>query len=170
MTSPHIAHPGHDAPSSAPNDSLARDTVVSLYNDQDLARALAPWKSHGRKQRWVKARLILSDLSILWCCLIIGRLPLVYSKELTLMDALNVWWADQGHIRIALFAGMALQLVRQHVELIRVIGKEIDLVERRLRIAAHVFDGLIDHGPRDLGRFATARACTCAIPATAARR
>lgn len=88
-----------------------RDTVVPLYNEQDLARSLAPWMDLVRRQRWVRARLILADLSVLWCCFIAGRLPLWWREELTLSEAMNVWWVASGQLRLTLFAAVALAMV-----------------------------------------------------------
>jgi undecaprenyl-phosphate galactose phosphotransferase len=84
---------------------------VPLYNEQDLARALAPWAGLAKRQQWVKARLVLTDLSVLWCCFIAGRLPAWFRDEVTLAQAMNVWWANNGQLRLTLFAVIALAMV-----------------------------------------------------------
>ncbi|WP_319005910.1 undecaprenyl-phosphate galactose phosphotransferase WbaP [Hydrogenophaga taeniospiralis] len=106
-----IASPDRDvlAPPSGPG--RAQETVVPLYNEQDLARSLAPWAQLARRQRWVKARLVLTDLSVLWCCFIAGRLPAWFRDEVSLSQAMNVWWAAQGQLRLTLFATIALAMV-----------------------------------------------------------
>ncbi|MDQ7747040.1 undecaprenyl-phosphate galactose phosphotransferase WbaP [Hydrogenophaga pseudoflava] len=86
-----------------PSTESGGDTVVSLYNEHDLARSLAPWAQLTRRQRWVSARLIVTDLSVLWCCFVAGRLPAWLLGEATLPQALNVWWADNGQLRLTLF-------------------------------------------------------------------
>ncbi|MEZ5701076.1 MAG: undecaprenyl-phosphate galactose phosphotransferase WbaP [Burkholderiaceae bacterium] len=95
-----------------PNSATpGRETVVSLYNDQDLARALAPWARLRQRQRWVTARLIVTDLSVMWLCLIAGRLPFVLQEGGGLLETLNIWWAAQGPLRLTLFGGIALMMV-----------------------------------------------------------
>lgn len=103
--------PLSQVPSPQPSTEGSDDTVVSMYNENDLARSLAPWAKHGSRQRWVMARLMLTDLSVLWCCFIAGRLPVWLRGEATLPDALNVWWADNGQLRLTLFMAIALAMI-----------------------------------------------------------
>lgn len=95
----------------APAPAPGRETVVPLYNEQDLALALAPWKNLARQQHWVKARLLATDLSVLVCCFILGRLPLMLRDDQTLYQAMNVWWADFGQLRLTLFAVVATAMI-----------------------------------------------------------
>ena len=108
-----IASSERDVPTSPAEPARAPgpDTVVPLHNQQDLARSLAPLSALARRQRWVKASLVLTDLSVLWCCFIAGRLPAWFRDELTLTQAVNVWWAAQGQLRLTLFAVIALAMV-----------------------------------------------------------
>jgi Undecaprenyl-phosphate galactose phosphotransferase WbaP len=86
-------------------------TVVPLYNESDLARALEPWKDLARRQRWVKARLIATDLCVLASCFIAGRAGLTLREDQTLYLAMNLWWADQGQVRLTLFAAVSLAMI-----------------------------------------------------------
>jgi Undecaprenyl-phosphate galactose phosphotransferase WbaP len=86
-------------------------TVVPLYNEHDLARSLTPWATLHRRQQEVKAWLVLTDLGVLWICFIAGRLPAWVRDEMSLMQAMNVWWAADGHLRLTLFAAVALAMV-----------------------------------------------------------
>ena len=95
----------------APAPAPGRETVVPLYNEQDLARALAPWANLAKRQRWVKARLVATDLSVLVCCFLLGRLPLMLRDDQTLYQAMNVWWANHGQLRLTLFAVVAAAMV-----------------------------------------------------------
>ena len=74
MTAAHL-HPSQ-ASASVPPLEGGKDTVVPLYNETDLARSLAPYARLSQMQRWVKLRLVLTDLSVLWLCFLAGRLPL----------------------------------------------------------------------------------------------
>jgi Undecaprenyl-phosphate galactose phosphotransferase WbaP len=95
----------------APAPAHGRDTVVPLYNEQDLAKALAPWAGLARRQYWVKARLVMTDLSVLVCCFILGRLPLVLRGDEGVFQAMNLWWVNSGQLRLTLFAVVALAMV-----------------------------------------------------------
>ncbi|PKO29783.1 MAG: undecaprenyl-phosphate galactose phosphotransferase WbaP [Betaproteobacteria bacterium HGW-Betaproteobacteria-9] len=106
-----IASPDRDVLTPPSGPGRAQETVVPLYNEQDLARSLAPWAQLARRQRWVKARLVLTDLSVLWCCFIAGRLPAWFRDEMTLSQAMNIWWANNGQLRLTLFAVIALAMV-----------------------------------------------------------
>lgn len=99
------------SPAHPPSTEGAGDTVVSMYNEHDLARSLAPWAKLGQRQRWVGARLMLTDLGVLWCCFVAGRLPAWLRGEATLPQALNVWWADNGQLRLTLFMVIALAMI-----------------------------------------------------------
>lgn len=94
----------------APVDSPP-GTVVPLYNEHDLARSLAPWANLNRRQNQVKAWLLLTDLGVLAFCFVAGRLPAWFRDELTLSQAMNIWWMDHGHLRPTLFAAIALTMV-----------------------------------------------------------
>jgi len=85
--------------------------VVPLYNEHDLARHLAPWADLTQRQQKVKAWLVLTDLSVLWLCFVAGRLPTWLRGDVTLGQAMNVWWAANGHLRLILFAGIALAMM-----------------------------------------------------------
>lgn len=89
----------------------AKPSVVSLYNEQDLTRAIAPWERLGQRQKWVKAQLILADLAVMWLCLIVGRLPLLIRNDMDIWAALTVWWSNQGQLRVVLFIAMSLLMV-----------------------------------------------------------
>lgn len=106
-----IASPDRDVQTPPLGPGRAQETVVPLYNEQDLARSLAPWAQLARRQRWVKARLVLTDLSVLWCCFVAGRLPAWFRDEVSLSQAMNIWWAAQGQLRLTLFATIALAMV-----------------------------------------------------------
>ena len=86
-------------------------TVVPLYNEQDLARLIAPLGALERRQRWVKARLVLTDLSIMWCCLIAGRLPLWLREDLTLSQLFHFGQGSFSQVRLTVFAVVALAAV-----------------------------------------------------------
>ena len=94
-------------PLAEPARAPGPDTVVPLHNQQDLARSLAPLSALARRQRWVKASLVLTDLSVLWCCFIAGRLPAWFRDEMSLSQAMNIWWANNGQLRLTLFAAIA---------------------------------------------------------------
>ncbi|MBA4265940.1 MAG: hypothetical protein C0453_12720, partial [Comamonadaceae bacterium] len=86
-------------------------TVVPLYNEHDLARSLAPWANLAQRQQKAKAWLVLTDLGVLAFCFLAGRLPAWFRDELSLSQAMNVWWAADGHLRSTLFAALALTMV-----------------------------------------------------------
>lgn len=109
MTAAHL-HPSQ-APESVPPLEGGKDTVVPLYNETDLARSLAPYARLSQVQRWVKLRLVLTDLSVLWLCFLAGRLPLVLRGEASLPQAMNIWWATNGQLRLALFSGVAAAMI-----------------------------------------------------------
>lgn len=102
--------PAPSADGSTPADA-PRETVVSLYNEQDLARSLAPWANLGQRQRWVRARLIATDLSVLWLCFLGGRLPLWWREGHDVSQAFNVWWVQGGQLRTTLFMMVAMAMV-----------------------------------------------------------
>jgi Undecaprenyl-phosphate galactose phosphotransferase WbaP len=85
--------------------------VVPFYNEHDLARSLAPWANLHQRQQQAKAWLLLTDLSVLGLCFIAGRLPAWLREEMSLSQAMNVWWAANGHLRLMLFAAIALTMV-----------------------------------------------------------
>lgn len=85
--------------------------VVPLHTEHDLARSLAPWADLTRRQNEVKAWLVLTDLCVLWLCFVAGRLPAWLRDDLTLAQAMNVWWTANGHLRLILFAAIALAMV-----------------------------------------------------------
>ena len=91
----------------APAPAPLRDTVVPLHTEQDLAKALAPWADLGKKQQWAKARLLATDLSVLWLCFLVGRLPLWIRNDISFLQGMNVWWADSGPLRLTLFSLVA---------------------------------------------------------------
>lgn len=108
----HAAHP-QPKPlakhASAPVSG--NETIVPLYTEQDLARAVAPWSNLARRQHWVKARLVVTDLSVLACCFVLGLLPLVLRGNNGVVQAMNLWWANSGQLRLTLFAAVALAMV-----------------------------------------------------------
>ena len=89
----------------------ARDTVVPLRSDQELARALAPWAGWGRRQSWTKARLVATDLSVFWLCFLAGRLSLWLRQDITLAEAMNIWWATGGPLRLGIFAVVVVGMI-----------------------------------------------------------
>ena len=103
----------HTSPSAIPAHASDphRDTVVPLYNEQDLARALAPWADLVQRQHWVKARLVLCDLVVLACCFVLGRLPLMLRGDQGTLQAINLWWVNSGELRLTLFAVVAVAMV-----------------------------------------------------------
>ncbi len=104
-------NPLFNVPPPPSNDGAARDTVVSFFNEYDLARALAPAEQLALRQRWVKTRLIVTDFLVLWACLLVGRLPLLLRDDMSLLQSANLWWAGQGQLRVALFGLMTLVMV-----------------------------------------------------------
>ena len=112
----HIASSGAQPkpaahPAKAPGPSTERETVVPLRTDLELGRALAPWANWGRHQTLVKARLIATDLSILWVCFMAGRVTLLMQENMSLLSAANLWWAKEGPLRLGLFALVAIGMV-----------------------------------------------------------
>jgi Undecaprenyl-phosphate galactose phosphotransferase WbaP len=87
------------------------NTVVPLYNEHDLARSLAPWADLNHRQQQVTVWLVLTDLCVLSLCFVAGRLPAWLRDEMSLSQAMNVWWAANGHLRVVLFAAIALTMV-----------------------------------------------------------
>ncbi|MBU7576207.1 MAG: undecaprenyl-phosphate galactose phosphotransferase WbaP [Hydrogenophaga sp.] len=98
------------SPSPAPTEA-GPGVVVPLYNEHDLARSLLPWADLARRQQKVKAWLVLTDLCVLALCFVAGRLPAWLRDEISLSQAMNVWWAANGHLRLTLFAAVALTMV-----------------------------------------------------------
>jgi hypothetical protein len=86
-------------------------TVVPLYNEHDLAHSLAPWANLAQREQQAKAWLVLTDLCVLAACFVAGRLPAWLRDEVSFSQAMNVWWAANGHLRLTLFAGIALAMV-----------------------------------------------------------
>jgi Undecaprenyl-phosphate galactose phosphotransferase WbaP len=91
--------------------AIVREAIVSRDSDPDLAYALAPWQRLSQRQRSVSARLIVTDLTVMIFCLIGGRLPFLLRGEGSFFQAMNIWWADQGPLRLSLFGLMALLMV-----------------------------------------------------------
>ncbi len=87
------------------------DTVVPFHNEHDLARSLAPWEGLAKRQRLVKYRLLAADLGVLFVAFVLGRLPAVIRNDMSLLHAMNVWWADNGQLRFTLFAVVSLAMV-----------------------------------------------------------
>lgn len=85
--------------------------VVPLYNEHDLAQSLAPWNDLAQRQRRARAWLVITDVSVLALCFIAGRLPAWLRDEMSFAQAMNVWWAANGHLRITLFALICLAMV-----------------------------------------------------------
>ena len=85
--------------------------IVPFYNEHDLARSLAPWASLHRRQQAVKAWLVLTDLCVLWLCFVAGRLPAWLRDEISLLQTMNLWWTYNGHLRLTLFAAIAVAMV-----------------------------------------------------------
>lgn len=86
-------------------------TVVSLRNEHDLEREIAPLKNLVGRQRWVRAYLMVADLSVMWLCFLAARLPLWSREGASLDGTLNVWWAYNGSVRVSLFLTVALGMV-----------------------------------------------------------
>jgi Undecaprenyl-phosphate galactose phosphotransferase WbaP len=104
----------HPRESERPSPSTVEagpGVVVPLYNEHDLARSLSPWADLARRQQKVKAWLVLTDLCVLGLCFLAGRLPAWLRDEISLSQAMNVWWAANGHLRLTLFAAVALTMV-----------------------------------------------------------
>lgn len=101
------AQPKHLALPETPTSTAGRETVIPLYNEQDLARAVAPWANLAKRQRLVRVRLLLTDLSVLWLCFLAGRLPLGIRENQSLVETFNIWWADSGSLRLTLFSIVA---------------------------------------------------------------
>src|SRR5690606_13309769 len=93
---PHLQRPAPTPAERPPG------VVVPLYNEHDLAHSLAPWADLTRRQQQAKAWLVLTDLSVLALCFLAGRLPAWLRDEISLAQAMNVWWAANGHLRITL--------------------------------------------------------------------
>jgi Undecaprenyl-phosphate galactose phosphotransferase WbaP len=93
--------PGLDMPPAPASDTDA----------QVLARALAPWHARAWRLRWVKPCLVLADLAVIWLCFMAGRIPAWIRDDLTLWQALDVWWHDDNQLRVALFLGLSVALV-----------------------------------------------------------
>ncbi|OGB17311.1 MAG: hypothetical protein A3E51_15760 [Burkholderiales bacterium RIFCSPHIGHO2_12_FULL_67_38] len=104
-------HPQETLERHTPAEGGPGTTVVPLYNEHDLARSLAPWANLARRQQEVKVWLVFTDLAVLAFCFIAGRLPAWFRDEMSLSQAMNVWWAANGHLRITLFAAVALTMV-----------------------------------------------------------
>ena len=68
-------------------------TVGPFHTEQDLARKLAPWAGLAKRQRMVKYRLLAADLGVLFVAFVLGRLPAVIRNDMSLLHAMNVWWA-----------------------------------------------------------------------------
>lgn len=96
---------------SASHVEASAGIVVPLHTEHDLARSLAPWADLTRRQNEVKAWLVLTDLCVLWLCFVAGRLPAWFRQDITLAEAMNVWWTANGHLRLILFAAIALAMV-----------------------------------------------------------
>ena len=96
---------------SAPVTASSPGTVVPLYNEHDLARSFAPWADLTQRQQQAKAWLLLTDLCVLAICFVAGRLPAWVRDEISLSQAMNVWWAANGHLRLTLFAAVAMAMV-----------------------------------------------------------
>lgn len=92
-------------------DASNPGVVVPLYNEHDLARNLAPWADLSQRQKKAHAWLVLTDVCVLWLCFVAGRLPAWLRDEISLSQAMNVWWAVNGHLRLMLFAAIALAMV-----------------------------------------------------------
>jgi Undecaprenyl-phosphate galactose phosphotransferase WbaP len=92
-------------------DESGQGVVVPFHTENDLARSLAPWADLQRRQQKVKAWLILTDLSVLALCFLAGRLPAWFREEVSFSQAMNVWWSANGHLRLTLFAAIALAMV-----------------------------------------------------------
>lgn len=101
----HLVADAIAAPDGAPA------SVTSLRNEQDLARALAPWQRVAERQRWVKPILLLTDLAVMWLCFLAGRVPAWIRDDMSFWAALDVWWTDHGQLRIALFLALSLAIV-----------------------------------------------------------
>ncbi|WP_159596600.1 undecaprenyl-phosphate galactose phosphotransferase WbaP [Hydrogenophaga sp. BPS33] len=86
-------------------------SVVPLYNEHDLARQLAPWGDIAHRQQRAQAVLVLTDLCVLAFCFVAGRLPAWWRGEASLPEAMNVWWTANGHLRLTLFAAIAMAMV-----------------------------------------------------------
>jgi len=106
-----LTTPPLPVPDSLPPSDGGGETVVPLYNQTDLARSLAPYARLPQAQRWVKARLIATDLSVLWLCFLAGRLPVWLTGEASLPQAMNIWWATNGQLRLGLFMAVACAMV-----------------------------------------------------------
>ena len=98
-------------PLALPKPAPAHDTVVPLHGHQDLVNCLAPWSLLARRQRWVKAWLVLTDLSVLLCCFVAGRLPAWFQGDMGFTLSVNAWWSAHGQMRLTLFAALALAMV-----------------------------------------------------------
>ncbi|PZO13342.1 MAG: undecaprenyl-phosphate galactose phosphotransferase WbaP [Burkholderiales bacterium] len=85
--------------------------VVPLYNEHDLARSLGPWANLNRRQQEAKAWLVLTDLCVLALCFVAGRLPAWLRDDISFSQVMNTWWAASGHLRLTLFAAIALAMV-----------------------------------------------------------
>lgn len=101
----HLVADAIAAPDGAPA------SVTPLRNEQDLARALAPWQRVAERQRWVKPILLLTDLAVMWLCFLAGRVPAWIRDDMSFWAAMDVWWTDHGQLRIALFLALSLAIV-----------------------------------------------------------
>ncbi|WP_439114141.1 undecaprenyl-phosphate galactose phosphotransferase WbaP [Hydrogenophaga sp.] len=89
----------------------AHDTVVPLHGHQDLANSLSGWASLAHTQRWIKAQLVLTDLSVLIACFFLGRLPAWLQSDMSFALSISAWWSAHGQLRLTLFATIALAMV-----------------------------------------------------------
>ncbi|WP_168708602.1 undecaprenyl-phosphate galactose phosphotransferase WbaP [Hydrogenophaga sp. PAMC20947] len=106
------AQPAQPSQGGDPNGPREpRDTVVPLRSDHELARALAPWADWGRNQSWTKARLVATDLSVFWLCFLVGRLPMWLRQEVSLAEAMNIWWVGGGPLRLGIFAVVVVGMI-----------------------------------------------------------
>ncbi|MBL0918897.1 MAG: undecaprenyl-phosphate galactose phosphotransferase WbaP [Hydrogenophaga sp.] len=96
---------------ATPSAQGAPGVVVPFHNEHDLAHSLAPWANLAHRERQAKAWLVLTDLGVLAFCFVAGRLPAWLRDEMSLTQAMSVWWATQGQLRLTLFAAIALAMV-----------------------------------------------------------
>jgi undecaprenyl-phosphate galactose phosphotransferase len=63
------------------------------------------------KQSWIKACLLVLDLSVLWLCFFLGRVPAWVRDDLSFLDAFLSWWGGNGAIRLGLFGLISSLLI-----------------------------------------------------------
>ncbi|MEX1167576.1 MAG: undecaprenyl-phosphate galactose phosphotransferase WbaP [Hydrogenophaga sp.] len=85
--------------------------ALRVINTGSLEALLAPWAGQAAKHAQAKSALIATDLVILACCFVIGRLPLWLREDATLTNALAVWWTDSGSLRLWLFSSISVGMV-----------------------------------------------------------